>query len=392
MSLFRGERRALNTTIDPNQITARPQFGQYSGEIVNDNTSFQCSAFANAITLLSDSVATMPLYSYKDVNGVWTQLPTPSVFVRPNDDQLMFEFIQQSVATLAIYGTAFWWSPMQGVFPLELRNIHPDKVQVKVRKDGEVYYRIGKEEYDKTMIRQLSWLRLPNQQKSIPPLEALRNILGTDIAITRFLASFYGEGGTPSSVLETDQQLTNEQAKVLRETWVDMHYKSRRPAVLTGGLRWKSITASATDMDTMAHREQIVREIARFYRIPLHLMGGTGGDSQTYQNVESAGIQFVRHTLLPWMRRLEDALSDMLPINQRVRFDADEFMRADLTTRVKASQTQIMSGTLTMNEARIIEGRQPYDGGDQFVLNLAGAPMAGGADKPPLGFDTDNNQ
>jgi hypothetical protein len=79
----------------------------------------------------------------------------------------------------------------------------------------------------------------------------------------------------------------------------------------------------------------------------------------------------------------------MLPINQRVRFDADEFMRADLTTRVKASQTQIMSGTLTMNEARIIEGRQPYDGGDQFVLNLAGAPMAGGADKPPLGFDAD---
>jgi hypothetical protein len=51
-----------------------------------------------------------------------------------------------------------------------------------------------------------------------------------------------------------------------------------------------------------------------------------------------------------------------------------------------------MSGTLTMNEARIIEGRQPYDGGDQFVLNLAGAPMAGGSDKPPLGFDTDTNQ
>jgi HK97 family phage portal protein len=330
----------------------------------------------------------MPLYSYRDVAGVWTQLPTPSVFIRPNDDQLMFEFVQQTVATMAIYGTAFVWSPMQGTLPIELRNIHPDKVRIKTSKDGEVYYCIGKEEYDKTMIRQLSWLRLPNNDRSIAPIDALRNILGTDIAITRFLAAFYGEGGTPSSVLETDQQLTNEQAKVLRDTWVDMHYKTRRPAVLTGGLRWKSITASANDMDTMAHREQIVREIARFYRIPLHLMGGTGGDSQTYQNVESAGIQFVRHTLLPWMRRLEDALSDMLPLNERVRFDADEFMRADLNTRVRASQVQIASGTLTPNEARQIEGRERYEGGDNFILNLPGAPMAGGTNLPPLGTDS----
>ena len=388
MSLFRGEKRALNTTIDPNQITARPSFGQYSGEIVDDRSSFQTTAFANAVTLLSDSIATMPLYSYRDVAGVWTQLPTPSVFIRPNDDQLMFEFVQQTVATMAICGTAFVWSPMQGTLPIELRNIHPDKVRIKTSKDGEVYYCIGKEEYDKTMIRQLSWLRLPNNDRSIAPIDALRNILGTDIAITRFLAAFYGEGGTPSSVLETDQQLTNEQAKVLRDTWVDMHYKTRRPAVLTGGLRWKSITASANDMDTMAHREQIVREIARFYRIPLHLMGGTGGDSQTYQNVESAGIQFVRHTLLPWMRRLEDALSDMLPLNERVRFDADEFMRADLNTRVRASQVQIASGTLTPNEARQIEGRERYEGGDNFILNLPGAPMAGGTNLPPLGTDS----
>lgn len=388
MSLFRGEKRAINTAIDPNQITARPSFGQYSGEIVDDRSAFQTTAFANAITLLSDSIATMPLYSYRDVAGVWTQLPTPSVFIRPNDDQLMFEFVQQTVATMAIYGTAFVWSPMQGTQPIELRNIHPDKVRIKTAKDGEVYFCIGKEEYDKTMIRQLSWLRLPNNDRSIAPIDALRNILGTDIAITRFLAAFYGEGGTPSSVLETDQQLTNDQAKVLRDTWVDMHYKTRRPAVLTGGLRWKSITASANDMDTMAHREQIVREIARFYRIPLHLMGGTGGDSQTYQNVESAGIQFVRHTLLPWMRRLEDALSDMLPLNERVRFDADEFMRADLNTRVRASQVQIASGTLTPNEARQIEGRERYEGGDNFILNLPGAPMAGGTNLPPLNTDS----
>lgn len=387
MSLFRPEKRALPTSIDPNQITARPVFGNYSGEVVSESTVFTSSAAASAITLLADSVATMTLHLQDDKGGRWQNLPTPIVFKRPNDDQLMFDFVQQTVATLAIYGSAYWWSPMRGAYPLELRNIHPNKVNEHIESDGTVVYKVGKETYDNTVIKKLSWLRLPNQLNSVAPIDALRNIIGTDIAINRFLSAWYGDGGTPGSVIETDSQLTAEQAQILRDTWVDTHYKRRRPAVLTGGLKWKPITASAADMDTMAHREQIVREIARFYRIPLHLILGTGGDTQTYQNVESAGIIFVRHTLLPWMRRLEDAFSDLVPANQRLHFNADEFMRADLSTRVKASQIQIASGMLTPNEARHIENREPYEGGDRFVMNLPGAPMAGTPDLPFLGED-----
>ena len=389
MGILRSEKRALPTSIDPNQITARPVFGNYSGEVVSESTIFTSSAAASAITLLADSVATMTLHLQQDRGGRWQNLTTPIVFKRPNDEQLMFDFVQQTVATLAIYGVAYWWSPMRGAYPLELRNIHPNKVHERIEDDGTTTYKIGKETYDSTVIKKLVWLRMPNQVNGIAPMDALRNIIGTDIAINRFLSAWYGDGGTPGSVIETDSQLTAEQAQILRDTWVDTHYKRRRPAVLTGGLKWKPITASAADMDTMAHREQIVREIARFYRIPMHLILGTGGDTQTYQNVESAGIIFVRHTLLPWMRRLEDAFSDLVPANQRLHFNADEFMRADLSTRVKASQIQIASGMLTPNEARHIENREPYEGGDRFVMNLPGAPMAGTPDLPFLGEDAE---
>jgi HK97 family phage portal protein len=131
----------------------------------------------------------------------------------------------------------------------------------------------------------------------------------------------------------------------------------------------------------MEHRESIVRDIARAYRIPLHLIAGTGGDNQTYQNVESAGINFVRHTLLPWMRRLEDTLSAMLPVPQRVRFNADGLMRGDLMTRVQAQQIQIQSGTLSPNEARQTEGREPYDGGDNFYFGQTASSI--GTDPVP---------
>jgi len=230
---------------------------------------------------------------------------------------------------------------------------------------------------------------MPNQYRAISPLEALRNTIGTSIAMDRFLAQFYGEGATPSSVLETDATITEEQARILRDTWADAHTRRRKPAVLTGGLRWKSVTVSAADAQMIEHREAIVRDIARAYRIPLNMINASGGDSQTYQNVEQAGINFVRYTLLPFMRRIEDSISEMLPLTQRVRFNSSEFERADLMTRVKAQQMQISTGTLTPNEAREQENREPYEGGDQFILGVTGAPMAGvtGGDLPTLGTD-----
>lgn len=371
MSLWRKqESRALPTSIDPYQITARPFYNNYSGEIVTELTAFASSAVLAATNLLADSIASMPLELTRQRAGRLERLPTPSVLIKPNAHQSMFEFVHQTILTLAIHGNAYIYAPRTaGGLPSEMRNIHPKDIKGMVYSDdGSIVYTLGKTQTltDKE-IRPIRWLLLPNQQVGISPLEAMKNTIGMSIAMDRFLSQFYGEGGTPSSVLETDTTITTEQAQILRDTWEDSHVRRRKPAVLTGGLKWRSITTSAADMQMLEHREAIVRDISRVYRIPLHLINGTGGDSQTYQNIESAGTNFVRYTLLPFMRRLEDAISEMLPLTQRVRFNADEFQRADLQTRVQAHQTQILSGTMSPNEARQLENREPYEGGDIFL-------------------------
>jgi len=374
---FLTERRALPTNIDVNQVTARPYFPNYSGENVTEDNMFTVSAVMACVCILADSLATMPLERVRLSDGTITALELPPVFRKPNDEQLMFDFIHQLVATCAVFGSAFIYAPRNNRGDvIELRNLSPKLVSITYEEGIKVYH-YNRARFENAEIIQIDWLKLPNRLRSVSPLEAMRNQIGMNLAIDRFLAQFYGEGATPSSVLETDSSLTTEQAKMVRDQWEDAHYKHRRPAVLVGGLRWRSITASASDMDTMNLRESIIRDIARVYRIPLHLIVGTGGDDQTYQNVESAGINFVRHTLLPWMRRIEVALSQLLPYPEHVRFNADEFLRADLSTRVKAYQTQIATGILSPNEARHSEGREPYEGGDSFILASPGAQVVG---------------
>lgn len=390
MSLFRPvERRQLPTTIDPYQITARPYYPNYSGEIINETNAFAQSAVLACITLLADSIASMPLELTRERGGRIERLPTPSVLRQPNERQTMFDFVHETITTLALHGNAYIYAPRgTNGLPVEMRNIHPTLIEDVTDVDG-YDYRIRGDLFNRSDIRAIHWLMLPNRRRGISPLEAQRNTIGMAIAMDRFLAQFYGDGATPSSVLETDQNITQEQASLLRDTWEDAHWKRRRPAVLTGGLKWRPITTSASDNQMMEHRESIIRDIARAYRVPLHLIAGVGGSNQTYQNVESAGVSFVRYTLLPWLARLENAMSAMLPLTQKVRFNTSEFERADLMTRVRAAQVQIASGTLTPNEAREIENREPYDGGDQFVINLPGAPMSGieGGDLPLLGVD-----
>jgi HK97 family phage portal protein len=330
-----------------------------------------------AVTILADCIAVMPLELLQEKGSRTEKLPTPSVLMKPNETQTTFEFIHQLVCMMALHGSAYIWAPSAaGELPVEMRNLHPMQVKGLVQTDtGAMAYQIGNEKYSLNEVRALHWVIFPNQKKGLSPLEVQRNTIGMGIAMDRFLAQFYGEGATPSSVLESDSSLTPEQASILRDSWEDAHYKRRRPAVLTNGLKWRPITTSAADMQMIEHRESIIRDIARAYRIPLHLIVGSGGDSQTYQNVEQAGINFVRYTLLPWMRRIEDAISEMLPLTQKVRFNADEFQRADLQTRVNAQRTQIESGTLSPNEARQQENRDPYDGGDTYYTPSTSTPV-----------------
>jgi HK97 family phage portal protein len=383
------EKRALPVSIDPYQITARPAFGNYSGELVDEISALASSAVLASVTIIADAVASMPLNLVREERNRVIVLDKPSLLEKPNDHQTMFEFIHQATSLIALHGVDYIYAPRgsNGV-PVEMRNLPPKFVGV-VLQDDQVIYSMDKKAFRAGDVRAVHWLTFPDRLRPISPLEAQRNTIGMSLAMERFLSQFYGEGATPSSVLETDQAMSKDAAEILRDSWEESHYKRRRPAVLTNGLKWRPVTTSAADMQMLEHRESIVRDIARVYRIPSHLMNASGGDTMTYQNVESAGINFVRYTLLPYMRRLEDAISSLLPLGQRVRFDADEFMRADLATRVRAEQVQIMSGTLTPNEARAMENREPYDGGDQFILGIAGAPVAGveGGDLPTIGKD-----
>ena len=317
-------------------------------------------------------------------------MDTPAIFLDPSGTVTAYELIHQTVTSLALHGNAYIYVDRRGDgTPIALTPLAPSNVDVVSLNMQTRTYTVSGQPVPQENMLHIRWWAPPQAVVGISPIEEQKTTIGLALAMERHLAQFYAEGGTPSSVIETDNEMTAQQAKVLRETWFDQHNRRRRPAVLTGGMKWRPVTASAADMEINATREQQVLQVARIFRVPSYLIGAKG-DSQTYANAEMAGQHFVTYTLMPWLRRLEDAFSGLLTRPNFVRFDVDAFLRADTLSRLRAYQLAVMTGIRTPNECRVTEGLEPYEGGDEFVMALPGSPMAGPGDTPPpMGVDAE---
>ena len=92
---------------------------------------------------------------------------------------------------------------------------------------------------------------------------------------------------------------------------------------------------------------------------------------------EGQSIDFVVHTLTPWLVRFEQAIIKdlLLPDEQDTlfpKFNVDGLLRGDYQSRMQGYATGISNGFLSPNDCRRLENMNliPADqGGDSFFLN-----------------------
>jgi HK97 family phage portal protein len=400
MSIFRrgvgdlvGRYPQFNNYVAPlSQLYGQTTVTSSAGERIDEWTALGVSSVLSAVTLLADSVASLPLRAYEiDPAGTRKSIPVPTLLTDPDpaSGTNSFEFIHTTMASLVLHGNAYIhidrdrFGQAIGLVPL-----HPYQMQVLPTGDqiSRRYLHLGND-IDQENLLHIRTFTPPQSLVGVSPLIQSRNLVGLSLAMDRHLSQFYAEGGTPSGVLETSQKLTLDQARTIQGTWEATHRRHRRPAVLSDGIKFNPITTSAADAQMIQSREQLIRDIARVYRIPSHLIGATG-DNQTYQNVEQASLNFLIFTVTPWLRRLEIALSKILAPNVDVVFDFSSLLRSDSMTRAKVNQMSVQIGAMSPNEARQSFGLEPYEGGDVFHQSLMGNTTAGG-DLPALGEDAD---
>jgi hypothetical protein len=117
-------------------------------------------------------------------------------------------------------------------------------------------------------------------------------------------------------------------------------------------------------------RRLAVEDIARAYRVPTDMIGLNNG-GQSYNSIEQKQIAFLSHTIRPWVSKLEDAFSTLLPDTAYLAFSTDDLLRGDYATRIEGYSKLLQNGVLSTNEVRRKENMKPIEGGDVIRVPLA---------------------
>jgi hypothetical protein len=118
-------------------------------------------------------------------------------------------------------------------------------------------------------------------------------------------------------------------------------------------------------------RKMAIEEIARIFRVPPHMIGVTTPGAMSYASIEQNNINFVVHTLRPYIAKIEESYSTLLPAEAFMKFNVDGLLRGDFTTRVQGYSIGLQAGFYSIDDVRRYEDLSPVDGGDVYRVPLA---------------------
>lgn len=315
-----------------------------------------------ALAILEGSISQLTLDRYSRTLGRPRGPATGMIQRILPAGQTLPGFLGEITQSLAQTGNAWLRVPRDGAAG-PVRVLDPSRCSARI----DVATGVKTITYDSLTVsdvRQLQLTHVPGEPLGQGPIQAWADGLRGAIDAHQYAAQWTKRGGRPTGILTTDQTLSADMAK----EWKDAANKTMTPeggvAVLGSGLTYKQCYLTPAELQLLDVRKVNVISVARIFGIPARLMLTSGdGDSKTYANMEQESILFIRHTLMPYMREIEAALSELLPDD--VRFNVDGFLRPDTTTRYAAHKVAIEAGFLTIDEVRAIEGLNPLSKEDE---------------------------
>lgn len=354
------------------------------GLFVSEESAMRTSAVYACVRVLAETVASLPLPLYKRLSKgkeKATYHPLYSLLHDvPNHEMTSFSFRETMMTHLLLWGNAYALIIYKGKTPVELWPLHPSRVYVdrhSVTKELIYYYSDddGQKVYSPNQILHIPGLSY-NGIKGLSPIALARETIGLSQATEEFGSRFFSNGARPGGILEHPGIVKDPEK--LRTSWENVYKgikNSHKIAVLEEGMTYKEIGIPPNDAQFLETRKFQLNEICRMFRVPPHLIGDL--ERATFSNIEHQSIDFVVHTIRPWLVRWEQAIQRcLLSESERslyfVKFTVDGLLRGDFKTRMDGYAVGRQNGWYSANDIRELEDLNPLPdemGGDLYLVN-----------------------
>lgn len=355
-------------------------------------TQLQITTAWSAIRLIAETVGTLPLHLYRTTSkGRERAKDDPRyglVHDQPCDYLTAPEWKESMVVSIATMGQAY--NPVTRFEStgriISIQPVHKSRVQPEIQRDGSVIYwltnrngqREAKRRNDVMPVRGFGGV---GELEGYAPHHLHSNSMALSIALEKYAAEFFGSGGRPQGILKTKAEFGEKSRDQIRSGFAKYLQDSRdrgEMPVLDGETEYQPISTDNNEAQFIEARKLQVAEMARIYRVPLHLLMEM--DKASYANTEQANKHFLDYTLLAYLVRIEAALNScLLTAAERAagmyfEFDVNGLLRGDSTQRADYYSKMRLAGAITQNEIRQRENLDTREGADDLHVPLNMAP------------------
>lgn len=356
--------------------------GSVSGVAVDEESAMRTSAVYACVKILAETVASLPLHLYKKSGNKKVKAEEHPLFSclyeMPNGETTSFNFREVMMTSLLLWGNAYARiiKDKQGHVK-ELWYLRPDLMTVSRDTTKKLKYEYSDEnsgtiKYKPDQIFHVKGLSYDGV-KGLSPIGQMKEAIGLSLATESYGAAFFGNGARPGGVIEYPGTLKDPEK--LRESWNKVFQGSKnsnKTAVLEAGAKFHTIGLPPEESQFLQTRKFQINEICRIFRVPPHLVGDL--EKATFSNIEHQSIEFVQHTIRPWLVRWEQEISrSQLSDEDRTmyfaRFNVDGLLRGDYASRMQGYATARQNGWMSANDIRELEEMNPIPNGDVYLVN-----------------------
>lgn len=362
------------------RVMSRSNSDAATGKQVTADTALSLSAVWACVSLISQTIATLPVDVFsEDDKGNRTKVSDHPLTLllddQPNADMTSVEFWEAIIANVLMWGNGYAKKTVNGIGDvIDLTLLSPERMTVKRMPDGSIrYYFIpwngAKTEvyYEEEVFHIKGWSM--NGLMGLSPIAYARTSLGTAMSADEASGKFFANGLHLSGFVETGGPiLTDAQRKQFNSSLEAMRGSGNtgKTMLLEGSFKYNALSLSPADAQMLATRQYGVDEIARWYRVPGHMIGHeSGGRSSNSVNLEQRMIEFSTFTLRPWLKRIEKRIKMQLirPAERgriHAEFNLSALLRGDSAARAAFYSSMVQNGIYSRAEIRPLENL-PYD-------------------------------
>lgn len=356
----------------------------WSGETVTAGDAMQIGAVYACVKVISETIACLPLRVYQRTSSGGRAYadahPINILLSNPSTVYTLFELIETLVACAALRGNGYAIKVRDGQGNvISLIPADPQCVEVVVLKSGNLGYKIDRKAgypvlYDKSEVVHIRGLSIDAGPVGKSVIEYQREVLGYAYAGMKHGSSTLKNGASYGVALEVPGTLSDTAFERLKSSIAREDTgaaNAGKVKILEEGAKLNKLSMTPKDIEFLESRKFSRSEISGMFRVPGHMIGDMS--ASTNNNIEHQAIEFVTGCILPWVRRIEQALDrDLIDDRGRyyTKFNIDGLLRGDMAARANYYRMGILDGWLSRNEVRALEERDAIDGLDDMLVPL----------------------